>query len=114
MSQRDLFDAARVQGRAGADDAFDGTGGGLAPATKADLRRAIDFFRGLPFTAEMVRGAASDSTRQILAHPHHQNALAGLLTRLAKVGTLRKTGRYARTQRAEARGRLLTIWEHGE
>lgn len=121
---RDLFDslpeAKWIQptrmtpeelGIAGASDALDGVGGGLPDATKRALHEAMDAMRGKgPFSAESFRDTLSYAVREVLASPLHQNALGGFFQRLAKTGTIRKTGQYVRSQRDGARGRMLALW----
>jgi hypothetical protein len=43
--------------------------------------------------------------------PHHSNAWGGLFTSLRGRGLIRDTGRAILSQRADAHGRKITVWE---
>ena len=98
-------------GRAGADDAVQGMGGGISEATKRDILAGIASFHGQPFTTDTLRGKLSQASRDILNHPHHHNAMQGMIQRLAKSGAIRFTGQRVVSVRPEARGREIKIWE---
>lgn len=99
----------REHGEAGARDALDGVGGGLPPAIVTAMRHVI-LAQRQPFTTDTLRGHFSPAVLEVIGHPHHRNALAGLLTTLAKAGRVRFTGSYVRSVRPEARGRMLKVW----
>lgn len=96
-------------GRDGAEDALQGIGGGIPDGVRQEMRRVI---RAEPaeFTTDLLRARFSQSVNEVLNHPHHQNALAGLLTTMAKAGEIRFTGSYVKSVRPSARGRMLKVW----
>lgn len=96
----------RRTGHAGAEDARDG----LPAAVRSSVHEAIRRRSG-PFTSDSLHGDLTQSARDVLRHPHHRNALAGIITTSAREGVIRFTGQYVRSVRPEARGRMLKVWE---
>ena len=75
------------------------------------IRDAIENLRGKgPFTTDRIRGELSFAVLEIVNHPHHHNALQGVLTRLARSGIIRATGDFVRSQRPTRRGGMLRVW----
>lgn len=99
----------RERGQAGASDALDGVGGGVPLAVRREMQRVVLAER-FDFTTDLLDGRFSQPTRDILHHKNHRNALAGMITTLAKAGRIRFTGQYVRSVRPEARGRMLKVW----
>lgn len=104
-----IFLTPAERGQAGASDALDGVGGGLPPTITTAIRHVI-LGQRQPFTTDTLRGHFSPAVLEVIGHPHHRNALAGLLTTLAKAGRIHFTGSYVRSVRPEARGRMLKVW----
>ena len=98
-------------GKAGASDALEGVGGGISEATKADILAGIASFPN-EFSTDMLRGKLSQASRDILDHPHHRNAMQGMIVKLAQVGRLTHVG-WVRSVRPEARGRMIRVWLRG-
>ena len=96
------------RGRLGLDDAAHG----LPDATRRAIHAGIEAQRGRVFTADMVRDALDYAAREVLASPLHANALAGVMTSLAKSGAIEKTGVYVRSQRDARRGAVVACWRH--
>lgn len=97
--------AATQKGMDGASDAARG----LPEATRAEVRRVILAER-FDFTTDLLRARFSQATNDVLNHPHHRTALAGMVTTLAKAGLIRATGSYVRSVRKAARGRTVKVW----
>lgn len=76
---------------------------------QSDIRRVIYDLasRRLEFTSDDVRAEAQQAG---IPEPHHPNAYGAALLAAAHAGLIIDTGRVARSERPEARGRKVAVW----
>lgn len=100
------FLAPGIQARnQGAARVLDNAGDPWSEATRRIITRLAA--TGHRFTSDDVRAEAQQAG---IPEPHHPNAYGAALLAAAHAGLIIDTGRVARSERPEARGRKVAVW----